>query len=108
MGQNRSHRALRDGSPPDYSSEDFVALFEPSRFELAELFEEFELSKLCLLLPPPLLEELVFFLGLSDSSVSSVSLDALAVFDFNFDLVSPLEAPSSSASEAVLCFSEPL
>ena len=68
---------------PGYSSssEDFFEVFlDPSLFEPS------------LLLLPPLLEELVFFLGLSDSSVSSVSLDALATLELPevFDLLLPL------------------
>ncbi|HEY4814001.1 MAG TPA: hypothetical protein VIH58_04945, partial [Chthoniobacterales bacterium] len=68
---------------------------------LLEVLELFDLT--------PLLEELVFFLELVLSSyVLSVSLAALAVFDFPFDSLSPLEAPSSFESEAVLCFAVPL
>ena len=79
-------------------------LLDPSPSESSELLEVFELFEPLL----PLLEELVFFLGVSESSVSSVSLDALASFELPLDLPSFLEPPSSSDSEAVLCFVEPL
>ena len=105
-----------------YSSEDFFEplfdplLFEPplffdpsfesSSFEPCAVLEECEFFEPPPLLLPPPSEELAFFLGASESS--SISLDRFAVFELPFDLLLPLEPPSSFDSEAVLCFAEPL